>query len=120
LSLAAALLAVLGLACLGYGITELSRLRTDRPVGAGTGILVLGYGLALLGLAWGVLRGRRWSRAPALASQLIQLPVAWSFRSGGTWWFGLLLGALSATVIVCLLLPSSTAVFVPSESRPEE
>lgn len=121
LSLAAALLSLVALASLAYGVAEISQIRGTRPVvGAGAGILLLGYGFLLLTVARGVLHGRRWSRAPALATQLIQLPVAWSFRAGDTWWFGLLLGAVSATVIVCLLLPSSTAVFVPIDPGPEE
>jgi hypothetical protein len=63
-----------------------------------------------------VFRGRRWSRAPAIATQLIQLPIALSFRGGETTWFAVLLGAVSLTVIVCLLLPSSTRAFVGDQA----
>ena len=71
-------------------------------------------------VARGVLRGRRWSRAPAIATQLIQLPIAWSFYGGQTTWFALLLGAVSLIVIVCLLLPTSTHAFVGQESAGQE
>ena len=61
---------------------------------------------------------RSGSRAPAIATQLIQLPVAWSFRGGETTWFATLLGAVSLVVVVCLLLPSSTAIFTAEQDPP--
>ena len=60
-------------------------------------------------------RGRRWSRAPAIATQIIQLPVAWSLRGGETTWFAALLGAVSLTGLVCLLLPRSPRVFTAGQ-----
>ncbi|MDN5770206.1 MAG: hypothetical protein L0H24_04845, partial [Microlunatus sp.] len=91
-----------------YGVLELVSTRASREVvGSGTGIVLLGYAALLMGAARGVFLGRRWSRGPAVATQLIQLPIGWSFRGGGTWWFAALLVAASLTILVCLLLPSS-------------
>ena len=116
LALAAGLLTVIGVASAGYGVLELLATRASRAVvGSGAAIILLGYAVLLIGVARGVFRGRRWSRAPAIATQLIQLPVAWSFRGGETTWFAALLGAVSLIVIVCLLLPSSTRVFTAGQ-----
>jgi len=113
LTLATGLLAVIGAASAVYGVLELIETRASRAVvGSGAAIILLAYGALLIVVARGVFRGRRWSRAPAIATQLIQLPIAWSFRGGQTTWFALLLAAVSLTVIVCMLLPSSTRVFV--------
>ncbi|WP_344813973.1 hypothetical protein [Microlunatus aurantiacus] len=104
------------MASAGYGVLELLATRASRAVvGSGAAIILLGYAVLLIAVARGVFRGRRWSRAPAIATQLIQLPVAWSFRGGETTWFAALLGAVSLTVIVCLLLPSSTRVFTAGQ-----
>ena len=116
LALAAGLLTVIGVASAGYGVLELLATRASRAVvGSGAAIILLGYAVLLIAVARGVFRGRRWSRAPAIATQLIQLPVAWSFRGGETTWFAALLGAVSLIVIVCLLLPSSTRVFTAGQ-----
>lgn len=121
LTLAAALLAVIGAASAVYGVMELVATKASRAVvGSGAAIILLAYAALLAMVARGVLRGRRWSRAPAIATQLIQLPIAWSFRGGQTTWFALLLGAVSLTIIVCLLLPSSTRAFVGQEPAAEE
>lgn len=92
---------------------ELIETRASRAVvGSGAGIILLAYAALLVVVARGVFAGRRWSRAPAIATQLIQLPIAWSFLGGATTWFAAVLAAVSLTVIVSLLLPSSTRVFV--------
>jgi hypothetical protein len=48
---------------------------------------------------------------------LIQLPVAWSFAGGETWWVAVVLAGVSVAVLVCLLIRSSTAVLVPDADR---
>ena len=103
---------MIGTVAVGYGVLELLATNASRAVvGSGAAIILLAYAVLLFAVARGVLRGRRWSRAPAIATQLIQIPVAWSFRGGETTWVAFLLGAVSLTVIVCLLLPSSTRIF---------
>lgn len=119
LTLAAGLLTVVGVAAAGYGVLELLATRASRAVvGSGAAIILLAYAVLLVAVARGVVRGRRWSRAPAIATQLIQLPVAWSFRGGETTWFAALLGVVSLVVVVCLLLPTSTAVFTAGQEPP--
>jgi hypothetical protein len=118
LGLAAGLLALVGLTAFIYGALEIAATNPLRPiVGIGAGLLFIGYGVLLIALARGVFLGRRWSRGPAVAMSLIQLPVAWSFAGGETWWVALVLAGISVTVLVCLLIRSSTAVLVPDADR---
>jgi hypothetical protein len=112
---AAALLALEGLAGLAYAGLEVGQIRMSRAeVGVGVSILMAGFGLLLLLVARAVFRGRRWSRGPAVVTQLILLPLAWSFKGGATTWVSVVLAALAITALVGLLHPRSTAVFIGS------
>ncbi len=116
------LLVTEALAALAFGLLAGADIHRNRIiVGAGTALLMLGYAVLLGAAARGVWRGRRWSRGPTIATQLIQLPVAWSFVGGQTTWLALLLAGVSITTLVCVLLPSSTAIFTApgSETRSE-
>jgi hypothetical protein len=118
LVLAAAILALEGLVSIGFGILELTQAQASRlALGGGVGIIMVCYAALLVAVARGVVRGRRWSRAPGIATQLIQLPIAWSFRGAQTGLVGAALAASALTVLICLLLPSSTVIFVPEEER---
>lgn len=113
LLLAAALLMVEALVALIFGVLEVGQVRANRAVvGVGVSMLMLGYGVLLAAVARGVVRGRRWSRGPAVATQLILLPIAWSFRAAPTTWVAWLMGLVAVAVLVGLLHPRSTEVFV--------
>jgi uncharacterized membrane protein (DUF2068 family) len=117
LALAAVLVALEAAAAVVFGVSAaLSMQRNRIVVGAGTAVLMMGYGALLASAAWGLWRGRRWSRGPTIATQLIHLPVAWSFVGGQTTWLALLLAAMSVLTLICLLMPSSTALFGGSPS----
>jgi hypothetical protein len=45
--------------------------------GAGLAVLALLGGAGLAWCAWGLWRARRWSRSPALAAQLLGVPISW-------------------------------------------
>jgi hypothetical protein len=110
---AAVLLALEGLLGLGYAGVALAAVRMPRAVvGVGVTILMAVFGLLLLLVARGVFLGRRWSRGPAVVAQLILLPIAWSFRGGVTTWISVALAAVAIAVLVGVLHPRSTAVFV--------
>jgi hypothetical protein len=110
---AAALLALEAVVALGYAALEIGQVRMSRAaVGVGVTILMAALGLLLLVVARGVFRGKRWSRGPAVATQLILLPIAWSFRGGATTWAAVILAALAIAVLVGVLHPRSTAIFV--------
>ena len=111
---AAVLLALEALIALGYAALEIGQIQITRAaVGVGVTILMACFGLCLLVVARSVFRGRRWSRGPAVATQLILLPLALSFAGGGTTWVSVVLAVLAVTVLVGVLHPRSTAVFVP-------
>jgi len=110
---AAALLALEALVALAYAAVEIGQVQMTRAaLGIGVTILMACFGLLLLLVARGVFLGKRWSRGPAVATQLILLPIAWSFRGGATTWAAIILAALAIAVLVGVLHPRSTAIFV--------
>ena len=118
---AAALLALEGLAGLAYATLELGQIKMSRAaVGIGVAILMACFGLVLLLVARGVFQGRRWSRGPAVVTQLILLPLAWSFKGGATTWVAVLLAVLAVTALVGLVHPRSTAVFIASTTEEDD
>ncbi len=111
---AAVLLALEAVVALAYAVIEIGQVRMSRAVvGVGVTILMACFGLLLLAVARGVFLGKHWSRGPAVATQLILLPIAWSFKGGSTTWVSVVLAALAIAVLVGVLHPRSTAVFVP-------
>jgi hypothetical protein len=110
---AAALLALEALIALAYAAVEIGQVQMTRAaLGIGVTILMACFGLLLLLVARGVFLGKRWSRGPAVATQLILLPIAWSFRGGATTWAAIILAALAIAVLIGVLHPRSTAIFV--------
>jgi len=117
---AAALLALEGLAGLAYATLELGQIKMSRAaVGIGVAILMACFGVVLLLVARGVFHGRRWSRGPGVVTQLILLPLAWSFKGGATTWVSVVLAVLAITALVGLVHPRSTAVFIASTAEEE-
>jgi hypothetical protein len=53
----------------------------DRPVAVALGALLTLYGVAVVLVARGVRRERRWARTPALLVQFFALVVAWYQRA---------------------------------------
>jgi hypothetical protein len=118
---AAVLLALEALIALAYAALEIGQVRVSRAVvGVGVTILMAVFGVLLLFVARGVFRGKRWSRGPAVATQLILLPLALSFAGGGTTWVSFCLAVMAIAVLVGVLHPRSTAIFVgPPADKPE-
>jgi hypothetical protein len=65
----------------GFVIAALVGHPTDRPVAVALGVLLTGYGAAVVLVGRGVWRARRWARTPALLVQFFALVVAWYQRS---------------------------------------
>ncbi|WP_460742451.1 hypothetical protein [Mariniluteicoccus endophyticus] len=113
IKVASALLVLTAVAWLGMGIWETVNIRLSRPeVGVGAALLMVLYAVALGLIARGLMRLRPWSRGPAVATQLCQLPVAYSFLGGPTMAVGVVMGVVSLAVIGCLLSPSATRALV--------
>jgi hypothetical protein len=118
LVVAAILVAIEALIAVVYAVTEIGQIRMSRAVlGVGVAVLMACFALLLFVVARGVFLGRRWSRAPAVATQLILLPIAWSFRGGATTWVSIALAVLAIAVLVGVLHPRSTAVFTGPAAR---
>ncbi|MGW6687926.1 hypothetical protein [Streptomyces sp. NPDC054961] len=115
LTAAAALTALEGLTLAGLGIVILYvgiAGDADSPQQAETGGITLLVLSALpLVAARGLRLGRRWSRGPALITQLMALPVAWTlWTSGGAMTAAAVALALAAVAVVGLLVnPTATA-----------
>ncbi|HEY0237753.1 MAG TPA: hypothetical protein VGC37_03835, partial [Friedmanniella sp.] len=78
---------------------------------------MVGFAVLLGAAARGLLRGRRWARAPVVVVQLILLPVGWSFRGGQTSWVFATMIIVALVTLVLILHPRSTqALVVPDES----
>ncbi|WUQ34547.1 hypothetical protein OG230_23925 [Streptomyces sp. NBC_00234] len=85
--------------------------RPDSPQQAEMGGLTLvALGLIPLFAARGLLLRRSWSRGPALITQLMALPVAWTLlRAQGVLIpAGIVLAAAAVTALVLLLNPATT------------
>lgn len=114
LTVAAALAAVEGLVLVGFGVYVLIMGlagNPESPEQAETlGITVLALALLPLLAARGLWLRRRWSRGPAMITQLMALPVAWTLvQNGGALIIVGLLTALAAVAVLGLLInPTAT------------
>ncbi|CAM5575848.1 hypothetical protein SAVIM338S_04933 [Streptomyces avidinii] len=126
LTAAAALTALEGLALAAVGVFVLYAAiagDVDSPLQAETGGITLLVLSALpLSAARGLRLGRRWSRGPALITQLMAMPVAWTlWTTGGAMTAAAVALALSAVAVVGLLVnPTATAALGigPGERTP--
>lgn len=82
LGLAAGLVLLEGLALLAYGVAELLAARGgDATIAVSVGLFFGGYGTVHVVAARALWRRESWARGLILATQLIQLGIAWSLRS---------------------------------------
>jgi hypothetical protein len=116
--LAAYLLVLVALVAAVLGVLEAMNTRWHRAVvGVGGALLLGGYAAWLMIIARGLLRLRSWSRGMAVATQVVLLPVAWSFWGGSTKLVAALLALVPLLIIGCLLSPPATRVLVPESLR---
>ncbi len=110
LPVAALLVALQGAGLLGiaaYYLVGVAVGRASEQRGAlVSAVLALLAGLALLLVARGLGRARRWARAPALLAQLLVLPVAATPLQGEQVVLGAALLAWALAALVLLLLPA--------------
>ncbi|MCS0634347.1 hypothetical protein NX801_01415 [Streptomyces sp. LP05-1] len=73
------------------------------------GVTLIALGLIPLAAARGLLRRRSWSRGPAIITQLMALPVAWTLLQATSAAIpgGIALAALAVTGLVLLLHPAT-------------
>lgn len=90
-----------------FGIVELVSHHNQLGFGVGAAAFFVAYGVGIGWCGWGLLDLRRWARGPTLLIELLNLGLAWSLRTGGTWGVALALAVPSAVVLICILLPAS-------------
>jgi len=114
LAWAAALAALEGLALLAGGLWMLVLGATgeggDRQSGVTGGITLLLLALLPLLAARGLLLRRSWSRGPAVITQILALPVAYSLLQADSVaiWAGVALAVVAVTALVLLVNPATT------------
>nr|WP_246469908.1 hypothetical protein [Streptomyces olivoverticillatus] len=111
---AAALAALEGVAILAGGIYLLVMGVTGTPDSARQavtgGLTVIALAALPLLAARGLWLLRRWSRGPALATQIMALPVAWTLASAGGALIaaGVALGLVAVAALALLVNPTAT------------
>lgn len=127
LTCTAALCALEGLALLAGGIWMLVLGITgdgnDRQTGITGGITVLLLALLPLLAARGLLLRRSWSRGPAVITQILALPVAYSLLQAGSVAVpaGIALAAVAVTALLMLVNPETTlALGIKGPGRTKE
>ncbi|WP_169807515.1 hypothetical protein [Herbidospora mongoliensis] len=68
----------------------------------------LAVGAGLLWVAWGIVQLMRWSRGPAVVTQIFAVPVAITLMQAGQLGWGLPLIVGAGVILVTLLAPPST------------
>lgn len=112
------MLGLQAIAATGYGVLIAGRItHVVAGVGYGVAAMMVVWGVALGLIGRGVALARRWSRGAAVCLQLINLPLAWGFRTSFGW-LALALFATSAVALVCMFLPSSTTAFTAGREVP--
>ncbi|MDT0378093.1 hypothetical protein RM572_04795 [Streptomyces sp. DSM 42041] len=115
LTVAAALTAAEGAVIACFGLVSLVMLFIGDPDGLVQALTMALTVLALAALPLAAARGlwllRRWSRGPALITQLLALPVGWQMaQNGGVWTAGgAAIGVVALVVLGCLVTPVSAA-----------
>jgi hypothetical protein len=105
---AAALVFVEGLLLGVFGVTEVLSLDSDRlTMGITVSMFFTLFALLLLACAWGLTRLRPWARGPVLLAQVIQLGLAWNFKSGSTVPVAVGLAVVAVLVLAGVLHPRS-------------
>lgn len=118
---AAALEAVEGLGALGFGVFVSWQTAFGEALDQSTAIAVAAMallgGACMLAVARGLLRADRWSRSPAVLTQLFALPVSWSLLQSDQLLFGVPLITVAVLTLGLVLSGPSTAWLV---ERPSE
>jgi len=113
LTVAAAIVGLQGLALVAAGFYLIGNGIFGSPesvsIAVVTGLFSIVGGLALLLVAFGIIKVRVWSRSPAILWQLLTIGVGWYQVQAGLGELGIPLIAIAALTVVLLLTPSATA-----------
>jgi hypothetical protein len=105
--IAASIVAVEGVAAIVTGIAFTITAVVGHPSDRGTaivlGVLLAGYGGAIVAVAQGIDRGRRWARTPAFLTQFFAVVVVW-YNRGSLPAVTAVVGVVAVAAIVALTL----------------
>jgi peptidoglycan/LPS O-acetylase OafA/YrhL len=90
----------------------------QQSSGIALAVIGIGTGVALAFVAAGLARARRWSRTPALLTQLFSGIVAIYLVQGHRYWWGIPLLTCSAAGLVLLFLPPSVRALTLQPQEP--
>ena len=118
LEVACSLVALEAVSLVLFGVVELRSLESSKlTMGITTALFFAVYGVGLAVFAWLLYRRQSWTRAPVVLAQLIQLGVAWSFRSGGTGFVSVLLTVAAVVVLAGIFHPASLRALAEEDAR---
>jgi len=107
-----------GLVLVVLGIAEAFTIHGDRLVlGLTTSLFFVVWGIGLGFVGRGLYRTARWSRGPAVFTQLIQLLVAYSFWGGSTRAVAIPLAIAAVGVLICIFQKVSTEALLGDRSN---
>ncbi|MEW9532023.1 hypothetical protein [Microbispora sp. NPDC049125] len=122
LTVAAAVVAVEGLLAVALGGYAVVQTMVDQAADLVTALAEAGFavlaGAALLWVAWGLWRVLRWSRGPAVVTQIFAIPVAITLIQAGQYGYGVPVVAAAAVALVALLAPPSTKALMGEDDSP--
>ena len=118
LVVACSLVALEAVSLVVFGVVELRSVETSKlTMGITTSLFFAVYGVGLGVFAWLLHRRQSWTRAPVVLAQLIQLGVAWSFRSGDTAFVSVLLTVVAVVVLAGIFHPASLRALAEEDAR---
>jgi hypothetical protein len=118
LRVACALVGLEAVALVVFGVVELGSVESSKlTMGVTTSLFFAVYGVGLGVFAWLLHRRQSWTRAPVVLAQLIQLGVAWSFRSGNTAFVSVLLSVVAVVVLAGIFHPASLRALAEEDAR---
>jgi hypothetical protein len=118
LVVACSLVALEAVSLVIFGVVELRSVETSKlTMGITTSLFFAVYGVGLGVFAWLLHRRQSWTRAPVVLAQLIQLGVAWSFRSGDTAFVSVLLTVVAVVVLAGIFHPASLRALAEEDAR---
>jgi hypothetical protein len=124
LTAGAAIEAAEGVAALGFGLFVGWETIVGEPLdpASAAGVTALAFlgAAGMLLVARGLLRTQRWSRSPAVLTQLFAVPISVSMIQGGQYAFGVPLIVLAAVALVLLLSGPSNRVLAGEDHAPDE
>lgn len=123
LVIAAAVLAVQGVVALLLGGYVAVETVIGAPDDIASSLFVAGFGLlvgaGLLWVAWGALRGERWSRSPGVVAQIFALPVVYTTLQSGQYGIAVpLAGTVLIALVALLAPPTAKALYGEDAGRP--